>query len=965
MIPFLYNVAQQYYKQYGASISRFTFVFPNRRAGLFFQKYLSEIARKPIFSPDILTISDLFGQLSGLKTSDRIEQLFVLYDIYRKISSTQETFDEFLFWGEMLLNDFDDVDKYLADAKQLFSNIQDLKEIDAGFGFLTEEQIVAIRRFWASFIPIGDSDRKKEFIEMWQVLFELYSGLKQELYQRGVAYEGMIFREVAEKARSKEDMDLPFERVVFVGLNGHSRSEEELLKYLQRRGVADFYWDYSSTLVKDVDNKASFFVDRNKMLFPSQLSLQPEDISMEKPIIEVIGIPSVVGQAKYVHTILESLIDKNELNSAAQALSTALVLPNENLLLPTLYSIPREIDKINVTMGYSLSNSAIAGLMEHIFELQRNIRQSNGQPAYYFRFVMSILNHRYITNIIPDVSKALQQRIIQYNKVVITVEELKIDPLLELIFTPIEQWTDVAVYLKNILARLESALSLSKTQKLEDETSTRSVDMECEFIIEYYKTINKMEDALSKVSADMSVETYFKLLRKMIVGISVPFSGEPLAGLQVMGVLETRALDFENLIMLSMNEGIFPMKKGANSFIPYNLRQGFGLPTYEHQDSIFAYHFYRLINRAKRIYLLYDTRTEGLQGGEVSRYFYQLKHLYSDMFDIRERLAVYEVSSSESISISVSKTPAIVSKLNDFLKGERSLSASSINMYLDCPLQFYFSVVERMQEEDEIAETIEANTFGSIFHSVMEWLYRPLEGKMITSDLLHRIVKDEKLLTETIERSFSQNYFKTDKIKKLTGQNYLTGEVIRRYVKKVLNTDIKLTPFIYVQSEKRIACNYQLPSGRLVSLKGFIDRIDEVSGHNRIIDYKSGRGVLQFKDIQQLFDKSIKDRPKAVMQVFMYAHLYLLEFPNKIIEPGIYYLRNLYDANFSASVEYRPSRTESRDRLRIEDFSDFRTDFKEEFDACLEEIFDEAVPFDQTSTGKACEWCAFTSICKK
>lgn len=962
MIPFLYNVAQAYFKQYGHKISGFTFVFPNRRAGLFFQKYLSQIAKKPIFSPEILTIADLFSRLSGLNTADRIEQLFILFGIYKRISGSIETFDEFLFWGEMLLNDFDDVDKYLVDAEQLFSNIQDLREIDAGFSYLTEDQIAAIRRFWANFIPVGDNDRKKEFIEMWQILFELYSELRNELYERGLAYEGMIFREVAEKAKAKEDIELPFERIVFVGLNGHSKSEEELLKYLQRRGVADFYWDYSSSLVKDSDNKASFFIDKNKMLFPSQLTLVPEELPMEKPILEVVGIPSAVGQAKYIHTILESLIKDNQLNSAEQALSTALVLPDENLLLPTLYSVPKEIDKINVTMGYGLSNSAISGLMEHIFELQRNIRISGGRPAYYFRFVLSILNHRYITNIVPDISKQLRQDIVQYNKVIVTVEELSRHPLLELIFTPIESWDHVADYLRNILARLESALSLSKTQKEEDDTSTRSIDMECEFIIEYYKTINKMEDALGNVQAEMSVDTYFKLLKKMIQGISVPFSGEPLAGLQVMGVLETRALDFDNLIMLSMNEGIFPMKKAANSFVPYNLRKGFGLPTYEHQDSIFAYHFYRLINRAKRIFLLYDTRTEGLQGGEVSRYFYQLKHLYADMFDIRERLAVYEVSSNESLSISVPKTPSIISKLSAFMTGERSLSASSINTYLDCPLQFYFSVVENMQEEDEIAETIEASTFGSIFHSVMEWLYRPFEGKMVTADLLHKIAKDEKLLTETIERSFSENYFKTDKVKRLTGQNYLTGEVLKRYVKKVLATDAKLTPFIYVQSEKRIQYDYALPSGRNVSLKGFIDRIDEVQGHTRIIDYKTGKGVLQFKDISQLFDKQLKDRPKAVMQVFMYAHLYLSEFPGKILEPGIYYLRNLFDSNFDPDVEYKPTRT---DKTKVVDFSEFREIFKEEFEACLEEIFDIKVPFDQTPTGKACEWCAFTNICKK
>lgn len=958
MIPFLYNVAQAYYKHHKANISRYTFVFPNRRAGLFFQKYLAEIANKPIFSPEILTISDLFGCLSDLNTADRIEQLFLLYGIYKKLSRTIESFDEFLYWGEMLLNDFDDVDKHLADARQLFTNIQDLREIDAGFAYLTPEQIDAIRRFWANFIPVGDSVRKKEFLEMWQVLYELYSGLRNDLCERGLAYEGMIFREVAEKAKKNEHIEIPYEKLIFVGLNAQSKSEEELLNYLRRRGIADFYWDYSSSLVKDPYNKASFFIAKNKMLFPSEFELQPEVIPMDKPVIEVTGVPSAVGQAKYVHEIIGSLIDSGAVASDGGAINTAVILPDENLLLPVLYSIPENIDRINVTMGYNLVNSSVSGLINHIFEVQNNIRSANGAPAYYFRFVLSVLNHRYISGLLPEETQSLRKSIIQYNRIIVPVADLSIHPLLSLIFTPIDNWNTIAGYLRNILAYLERALSRMQDA---DDSNTRSVDMEREFIIEYYKTINKLEDALEKVEAEMSVETYFRLLKKLIAGVSVPFTGEPLAGLQIMGVLETRALDFDNLIILSMNEGVFPAKKAVNSFVPYNLRKGFGLPTYEHQDSIFAYHFYRLINRAKRIFLLYDTRTEGIQTGEVSRYFYQLKHLYSSLFDIKERLAAYEVSSSESLSVSVPKTARITDKLNCFLTGERSLSASSVNMYLDCPLQFYFSVVENMKEEDDIAETIEADTFGSIFHSVMEWLYRPFEGKMITADLLHKIARDNKLLSETIERSFAENYFKSVDIKRLTGQNFLTGEVIKRYVKKVLATDAKLTPFIYIESERRITCRYDLPSGKTVSLKGFIDRIDEVAGHTRIIDYKTGKGLLQFKSMEQLFDKDLKDRPKAVMQVFMYALLYSLYFPEKNLEPGIYYLRNLFDFNFDPDVEYKPS----SERIRVTEFSVFKAEFKELFDKCLDEIFDCSVPFTQTSTGKACEWCDFTGICRK
>jgi len=961
MIPFLHNVANTYYKKYGQEISRYTFVFPNRRAGIFFQNYLAQIAGKPIFSPEILTVTDLFEQLSLYKKADRIEMLFLLYDIYKQISASTETFDEFLYWGEMLLNDFDDVDKYQVDARQLFRNIKDLKEIDAGFDFLTVTQIEAIRRFWSSFLPIGENDKKKDFLEMWEVLYQLYSELRVQLQAKGLAYEGMIFRDVVERLSKDLDYKLPFEKVVFIGLNGHSKSEESLLKYLKKRGIADFYWDYSSPLVRDPQNKASFFIDKNKVQFPSELPLDAEDRNMENPVLEVVGIPSAVGQAKYVNAILKSLLEEKQVTYSGQAMNTALVLPDENLLLPTLYSIPEEIDKINVTMGYNLDNSSISGLMGHIFELQRNIRKSENYRGFYYKPVLSILNHRYINKIAGERAKQLRQNIVQYNRVIVSSEELQVHPLLSLIFKPIEDWKVIPDYLREILAMLKTSLWARESDE-EDIVDARSADIEGEFIVEYYKTINKMDEALKNGSPEMTVETYVKLLKKLIVGISVPFSGEPLSGLQVMGVLETRALDFDNLILLSMNEGIFPMKKVASSFIPYNLRKGFDLPTYEHQDSIFSYHFYRMINRAKRIYLLYDTRTDGLQTGEVSRYFSQIKHLYHDSFDIREKLAVYKVSSNESLAISIKKTPQIMGKLNAFLqRGERRLSASSINMYLNCPLQFYFSVVERLEEEDEIAETIEASTFGTIFHAVMEWLYEPFKGKMITADLLHKIRANDNLITENIERSFSENYFKTDKVKRLTGQNFLTGEVLRKYIKQVLLADAKLTPFIYIDSEEKVLVDYKLPSGKEVSLKGFIDRIDEVKGNVRIIDYKTGKGVLRYKEMADLFDKELEDRPKAVMQVFMYSHLYLLKYPDKMLEPGIYYLRNLFDSRFDPDVV----RKWGREEVRITDFSVYREEFKEHFDTCLEEIFDPAMPFDQTPTGEACKWCAFTNICKK
>lgn len=958
MIPFLLNVAQTFYKVYGQKISRFTFVFPNRRAGLFFQQYLSQVAGQPIFSPEILTISDLFLRLGKYKKADNIELLFHLYDIYRKISSSEESFDEFYFWGDMLLNDFDDVDKYMADASQLFRNIFDLRELEGEYNYLSPEQVAAIQRFWSSFLPVGSNEKKVNFLRMWEVLFQLYSGLRSRLAAKGLGYEGMIFRNVAEMVARNEDIAVGFEKIVFVGLNGHSKSEEVLLRYLQKRGIADFYFDYSSPLVQDNNNRASFFISKNRSLFPSQLSLLPENQFLEKPSIEIIGIPSLVGQGKFVCNILKFLLSENCL-TPDKAINTAIVLPDENALLPILYSIPPDIDKINVTMGYSLSNAPVSGFIDMVSELHRNAFRNQYKDSFYHKNVLPILNHRYVQSFVGSAGDVLKQNIIRYNKIIIHSDELKVHPLLDLIFTPVRDFRELGTLLKAILSKLNMSLADKNTQ---DNGSSLPFEMESEFIIEYYKTVNKLEGALTDISTDMSIDTYLKLLKKHVQATSVSFSGEPLAGLQIMGVLETRSLDFENLVILSMNEGIFPTKKSSNSFIPYNLRKGFDLPTYEHQDSIFAYHFYRLINRARRVYLLYDTRAEGLLTGEVSRYFNQIKYLYPDSFDINEKLAVYKVSTSDSTRIVVEKTPEIMAKMDRFTSGgDKSLSASAINTYLNCPLQFYFSVVEGMDESDEVSESIEASTFGTIFHSVMEAIYNPLEEKMVTADLLKAIMKDDNLLTGIIEKSFTDNFFNTEKVRKLTGRNFLAGEVIRKYVKQVLAVDVKLTPFIYVKSEKKIVVDYTLPSGRIVSLKGFIDRIDNTKGKIRIIDYKTGRGDLNFRTMEDLFDKQMKNRPKAVMQVFMYAHLFLDECPDNVVVPGIYYLRDLFSGYFDPIIKNKGL----KNALAVSDFALVRTDFKVLFDACIDEIFDSLIPFNQSQTGEPCKWCQFATICKK
>ena len=959
MKPFLYQVASLFYEKWEAEVSRLAFVFPNRRTGLFFQKYLSEVADTPLFSPTILTINDLFIQLSGKQSADRISMLFTLYDIYIRQSGSTETFDEFLYWGEMLLNDFDDIDKYMANARMLFSNVTDLREIENDFDFLSDEQIAAIRSFWSSFYPRGDTPNQQQFLAVWQVLYDLYEEFRATMAAEGKGYEGMIFREVVESMERGESPDLPYEQIVFVGLNALSVSEERFLAQLQKREIADFYWDYVSDKVTDPDNKASYFVSRNLKSFPSSMKLPSEE--KVKTEIEVIGIPSGIGQAKHVYTLLSDWCKEAEMSSE-EALRTAVILPDEHLLIPVLNAIPEQIRRINVTMGYPLAGTPVASLIEYILALQKNVRYIDRNPLFYFRDVLPVLNHRYILSTSPEIISSLVKEITENNKIYISHTELEKTPLLEILFTPVTGVEAFSDYLIKVLEELNKVMSALSDEEEEDAT-LRTNDLEQEFIFHYFTTVNRMKEVMKDARIEMKIDTFFRLLKRVTDTITIPFHGEPLSGLQIMGVLETRALDFDRLIILSMNEGIFPQRKAANSFIPYNLRRGFGLPTYEHQDSVWAYHFYRLIERASHVSLLYDTRSNGLQTGEVSRFVHQLHYHYE--VPMRDKLVVYNVSSSKTPPLAVPKREDIMRRLDAYRKGgSKAISASAINTYLDCPLKFYFSVVEGIREEEEVSETIESDVFGSILHKVMEELYKPFQGKMVTVDLLKAIRKDTALLTGAIARAFASEFFKTEVVRSLTGQNYLIGEMIRKYVEKILERDGKLTPFVYIESERKINGLISLSDHSEIRLKGFIDRVDEVLDAIRIIDYKSGSGTTTFSSIESLFNKEEKDRAKAVMQVFMYCWMYahFTENKGKTIQPGIYYVRSLFSDPFDPSVYHRIERGKSE---KVEDFSGYAQAFEEGLRGCLDEIFNPEIPFTQTPTGKACSYCPFKGICGK
>ncbi|MDR3653051.1 MAG: PD-(D/E)XK nuclease family protein [Paludibacter sp.] len=957
MNSFLYRIAQTYYSEFKEPISDFTFVFPNRRAGLFFQRYVSEIAAKPIFSPEIITINECFASASQWQTADRLSNLFRLYRIYSEQSGSEETFDSFVFWGEMLLSDFEDVDKYRVDAKQLFTNITELKQIDQLFNVFSEKQVEAIRQFWSNFVPVTEGKTSEDFVATWKILLPVYEQFRAELIAENTATEGMICRDVADRLRAKEDIpEFSTKQFVFVGFNALNPCERTLMSELQKRNQADFYWDYEAVELRDSDNQASRFYADNIHIFPSKYPIEVNIESLQDKEIELIAVPSAVGQAKQAYAILNKLFPPEVTNLSW--IKTAVVLPDESLLVPLLHSLPAQIEKVNVTMGFPLKSTPVSGLIEHIFELQKRLRISGERVSFYHQTVSNILNHQYIALLCNDEANRLTSQMAENNWIYIDAEELIKNELLAAIFTPQTNTQSFLPYLLHILRSLQNGWQQASNEE-------HNYQLECDFLYQYYVTINRMADILKNkpVEVDMSMDTLVRLTRQLTAGITIPFVGEPLDGLQVMGVLETRGLDFENLIITSFNEGIFPTKSSTNSFIPYNLRRGFELPTTEHQDAITAYNFYRLIHRAKRIFFLYDSRTEGMQTGEVSRFMHQLHYHYG--VKIQKKNISFDIGFDNAQAIQVEKTPTVMEKLLKFTSTAEfspSLSASSINTYIDCPLQFYLTKVEDVEEADEVLETVEANMFGTLFHAVMENLYLPFKGHIIQSDDFDQLIKNPLQIDKEVTVAFATKYFKkkNNAIVPLEGNNLLIASVLRKYILQVLKIDKQHAPFRYISSEERCKIEYPILNGNFnVNIKGFIDRIDEKEGRLRILDYKTGTGKLDFKNLEEVFEHNKENRPKFVLQTFLYCVLYEENNHIKNTIPGIYYIRDVFKDEFNTEL------TNKELKEKVTDFAIYENEFKKLLTTCLEEIFNPEIPFKQTENVKICQYCPYIGVCNR
>ena len=953
MNTFLKHIAEDLYNRYGDEISELCLVFPNQRAGLYFKKYLSELTAKPIWSPKTTTINELMQEISGLTIADPIKILFELYQIYKQARKSEEPFDDFYFWGEMMLNDFDDIDKYLTNPEDLFKNLESLKSIQDQFSYLTEKQIEAIKQFWQSFDPEKHSVHQQDFISIWNVLPDIYIKLNERLTSLGIAYEGMIYRKVANLLEGNKVINLSHEKYIFAGFNALNQCEKNLFHFLQNNQRAEFFWDYDQSFIQNINHEAGLFLRENIKTFKTPLSFSNKNISRlstDQKNIEIISVPENVGQAKI---ITENLKQTNpEITESPD--NTAIVLADEDLLVPVLQSIPNSIEDVNITMGYPVINTPIYSLLEHVIELQKNARKN----SFYFKDVTAILNHQYInTHFSKDATK-LVQFIRTNNRIMIAKEELDTCKFFSLLFNKIESYAQLSEYFLTILHHIYQSLS---DNKIEDTIHTPS--LEKEYIYHIYLSINRVKEVLHEQQVDIRMDTFIRLIRKIIRNLRVPFTGEPLSGLQVMGILETRLLDFKNIFITSVNEGVFPKTESSLSFIPYNLRRGFGLPTIEHQDAIYAYYFYRLIHRAQSVTLIYNSNTDGLQTGEMSRFLSQLK--YESPFNITEKSLRYDININQPKEIRIEKTPEIQEILRTYLSSsveDKYLSPSGLSNYLRCKLRFYFRYVAGLTEQDEVTEEIDAPLFGNILHEAMDNLYQHLKGKTVLPDTLSEILKDGKQITASIDHAFNKNYFKNHQ-SDYSGKNIIIREIIEKYVKKLVRRDAEIAPFKILSLED----NYQIEipvtlegAFETVNLGGKIDRVDELENRIRIIDYKTGNDTLDYQNIESIFSDKKSDQRSAVFQTFLYSKFYQdIKKPELPVVPGVYSVKHLFDNVF----EYRIKCKETK--RYINQYDEVADEYLQHLTRLMEEIFNPEIAFTQTEETSHCEYCPYRKICHR
>jgi len=965
MTYFLEHIARSLYREFGNTLNRHCLVFPSRRAGLYFLKYLAAGIEKPIWTPSILTINELFHSQSSLQIAGNEILLFELYKVYSNIKTPHESFDDFYFWGDMLLNDFDDVDKYMVNASLLFTNVKDIKNIDQQFGGLTEDQVEIVKRFWMNFNQENLTKEKAGFLGIWSILSDLYSGFRNALREKNLAYEGMIFRDVAEGKQVSNDSPDHWDLIHFIGFNALNNCEKVIMSRYRKAGKARFYWDFDNSYIKEgTTNSAGLFLNDDLKLFGNDM---PEGWSYDTMLSKgspdvsrrVIDTSSDVAQVKLVSQLLASISGISPDN----AHHTAVILADENLLMPLLTSLPEDMGDINITMGHPLKQTLAYTFLKHLIDLQRNAVVIDGITKFSYREVVSILKHSLISRLLDKIDNELVKEIVAKNMVKVPADIFSGSGLLISVFrkplTPVE----LSLYFKEILSVIANWDTVNKTESGNSQVQSNILN---EYIYRIVLSINKLEIIVNSPEISFSPETYFRILDRLLRMQSVPFSGEPLSGIQIMGILETRALDFRNLIILSVNEGILPAASSSSSFIPFSLREAFGIPSINHQESIYAYHFYRLLQRAENVTFLYNSSSEGLQTGEMSRFLIQMK--YDELLKPVFTDLGFEIKSHAGLSDRIERNEDHIGQLHSLYtgkNGERILSPSAINTWLACRMKFYYKYVERLNEPDDISLEIDPAMLGNILHETMRKLYEPFTGRIITAEMISSWLNDTNLLSENINATVNEE-FKAGRNDEPGGGELIVRDVLLVYLRRVLNNDRAIAPIEILSLEKPFS--FVLPleidaMNKEIVIGGNIDRIDFVNKVTRIVDYKTGTVSESIGSISDLFTDDRKKDADGWLQTLVYCEAYLATKPGSMIRPSVYKIRKL---NSSSTGDMLKLKTGSHNEILIDNYEIVREEFLSGLKGLIGIIFSDNEPFIKTTDARAkCSYCPYKTLCMR
>jgi hypothetical protein len=922
-------------------------VFPSRRAALYFKKEYTQLLSRPVLAPALMSIEDLYHLLSKQQRTDDLQLIHKLHAVYKKIYKSNEAFEQFYFWGKMLLRDFDEIDKYLVNANYIFKNLSSQKELDNVFDFLTEEHKQFLQEFWSGLIE-KNSDNQKNFIAFWERLSELYAEFRILLKEEGLVYEGMLQRQVVENLESSL-ANLPYSYIIFAGFNALTRTDELLISHLIKNNKAEIHWDTDAYYLNDTTQEAGHFLRQYKAheifsnSFPDEA---PWNLKAEGKQLNIYGTAQQSAQIK----LLCQQIGE-QLSSGMKEEDTVVILPNEQLMLPVLQSLAPVVKHINVTMGYPLMATACYQFLELLIDLQSGIKAGN----FNHKKIQALLAHPYVQAIEKNLASSLIQKINKENRTQISAEFFNENNLFSQLFQIVET--------SNLIQYLIQSLDYIAHQK-------QITDLDKEYAFHLHKQLNRIHDVLKNDIQD--IRSFQRLFRQLCKSQRIPFQAEPLKGIQVMGVLETRNIDFKNVFVLSLNEGSWPANASGSSYIPYNIRRAYGLPSVEHQDAIYAYLFYRVLQRAENIHLFYNTESDAIGGGERSRYLQQI--IFESGLPFKEHVLSAKVSPAKIQAISITKDEQVMKKLRMFTDGhpaKKALYPTYLTDYLECSLRFYFKHVEQIREADEVEDDLDARVLGDILHRVMEKFYLDLKNLRQDNTVEKQDIElQEKTLTNYIDKVFAKKFpHLKDQQMAYEGQQLIVKEIVLRFARQVLKHDKAYAPFRVIGLEDKnfemqipldISLQTQHKSGEpekvKVRIRGIIDRVDLKDNVVRIADYKTGGDLAEHKgELQQLFNVEKKIN-KAAFQVFTYALLYQehTKTNNKIL-PGLIGRKDLFDNDYTFGLKL--------DGKVVNDAAKLLPEFKSNFISLVQEIYNPEKTFEQTSRTENCLYCSFKEIC--